>query len=766
MSSSLRMRRRERRPAVLLVEGPVCTEAGLRGVMEEEGWEVSTAPDPDEGLAATRRDPTDAIVLELGSAADVEALVARFVAEDAAARAAVLVVVPEGDAEARARALEAGAHGHYVAPLASREILALVRAVVRAKRRSDDLLSRLRLGQRIAHVGTWEWSQVGDSVWWSDEVYRVLGRDPGHFVPRFDAFLQCVLEDDRSEVLGAIDAAMAGRSSYAVEHRIVRGDGVIRWVAEHGEVVADEWGNAIGMVGTVQDITARREAEEGLRHTTHLLRAVMAGSPVVLLALDRDGIISLADGRPLLAQGQPGGLVGRSFAELCHDVEDAREGVRRALAGQTVREIRRVGSTTLDLVLTPRLDVRGELAGVIGVGFDVTERQQLDARIAQLQRIEAVGVLAGGFAHDFNSLLTVIVAAGRLIERTKQLQGETADDLRQIITAATRAASLTQQLLAVGRRQVLEPEVVDVDAVLTALKPMLRRLVGADVILSLVCADGLPSVLVDRSRLEQVVLNLVINARDAMPRGGTLVLRTSAHAVVEGSPLLLKAGDYVVLEVSDTGTGMEDSVRAQIFQPFFTTKEPGRGTGLGLATCDGIVRQSGGAIDVESAPGQGSTFRVLLPAVQGSARQVTPVPSTFVPVDAGGRRVLVVDDDAAVRVVTVRCLELAGFVVVAVADGAEALDRLAEPGSAFDLVLTDVVMPTMSGPDFVRRARNELGIDVPVLFMSGYTEDTALRYGVGGAAGEMLLHKPFTPEALVSKTFEALGRGRSPGAAS
>ena len=402
-------------------------------------------------------------------------------------------------------------------------------------------------------------------------------------------------------------------------------------------------------------------------------------------------------------------------------------------------------------------DSQGRTVGLVGTVQDITDHKRLEEQLAASQKIEAVGRLAGGVAHDFHNLLTVISSAGHLIEGTGQLTGESTDDLRQIIDAADRAAKLTQQLLAFGRRQVLAPTSLDVNEVLLSIKQMLRRVIGEDVAVRMCLSKDVPRVLADRTQLEQVLMNLIVNARDAMPTGGTLTLRTGRSHVTEpepGSPL--QPGEYVSVEVVDTGIGMDAEVQARIFQPFFTTKEQGMGTGLGLATCYGIVHQSGGAIEVRSELGRGSSFTVVLPFSPAGVRERASARDLLAPSALGTQRILLVEDDPQVRVIATRCLEQAGFSVVTAADGLEGLDHLRHADHGIALVLTDVVMPSMSGADFARRARLELGARVPFVFMTGYTDDTALRYGIE-AGGASIVRKPFTPDVIVREVCRVLG---------
>jgi signal transduction histidine kinase len=388
---------------------------------------------------------------------------------------------------------------------------------------------------------------------------------------------------------------------------------------------------------------------------------------------------------------------------------------------------------------------------------EIEQKNRLEEQFRQSQKMEAVGQLAGGVAHDFNNLLTVILLyANKLLASTPE-SDPTRTALEQIARAGERAATLTGQLLAFSRQQVLEPRVLDLNAVVSGVEPMLRRLIGEDIELSTALDPALGRVLADPGRLEQVILNLAVNARDAMPHGGTLILETHnvefdeayAREHVDVAP-----GRYAMLAVSDTGEGMSRDVQARVFEPFFTTKEAGKGTGLGLSTVFGIVKQSGGSIGVYSEPGHGTSFKVYLPHVNAA---VTPVEETVTPEgDIGHGTVLLVEDDAFVREITVSTLEELGYSVISAGSGEEALNIAGAHEGPLDLLVTDVIMPGMPGPK-VAEGLQKIRPGTKVLFVSGYTDDAMVHHGL--REGEIaFLQKPFTLEALARKIRETLSR--------
>jgi two-component system cell cycle sensor histidine kinase/response regulator CckA len=385
---------------------------------------------------------------------------------------------------------------------------------------------------------------------------------------------------------------------------------------------------------------------------------------------------------------------------------------------------------------------------------DVTEQRRLEGQLLHAQKMEAIGRLAGGVAHDFNNLLTVILSYSDLLLEDLPPEAGGRDDVAEIRKAAVAASSLTRQLLAFSRQQVLEPRVLDVNAVVASTEKLLTRLLGEDVRLATTLAPDLGAVKVDPGQLEQIIMNLAVNARDAMPRGGHLTIETGNvdmdESYVREHPVA-QPGRYVMLAVSDTGVGMDAVTQAQIFEPFFTTKEPGKGTGLGLATVYGIVKQSGGFIWVYSEPGHGTSFKIYLPRVD---ERVVPAAAAVQHRVGGSETVIVVEDVAAVRTVAREMLGRHGYRVLEAADGDTALRLAAKHQGPIHLLLTDVVMPDVSGRELADQLA-ALRPGMRVLFMSGYTDDAVVRHGVL-QEGIAYLQKPFTPDTLARKVREVL----------
>jgi two-component system cell cycle sensor histidine kinase/response regulator CckA len=514
-----------------------------------------------------------------------------------------------------------------------------------------------------------------------------------------------------------------------------------------------------------REVQDREQAQAALKSSEEKFRSIVETTRDWICASDSVGRCRYSNPAVASILGfSPTELVGRSLWELVHPEDRPRafevfgqcHDTRKGWSGLVVRLQHRDGSwRCLESAGMPILDSSGTVVGFQGTGHDTTEQRMLEEQLRQSQKMEAVGRLAGGVAHDFNNLLGVILGYSELLMK-RQLDGPSGAKVEQIRKAAERAAGLTRQLLAFSRKQLLDLKVIDLNTILTDTASMLRRLIGEDVELQLITSPEVARVRVDAGQIEQVLMNLAVNARDAMPTGGRLVLK-AALANVDASQAVelagLAPGPHVTLTVSDTGSGMEPKVLAHAFEPFFTTKEKGRGTGLGLATVYGIVKQSGGCVTVESAPGAGTTFCIYLPRVPAVAE---PPAETREPsrTERGSETVLVVEDEAALRTLARQILEANGYSVLEAASGMEALVTAQGYSGPIHLLLTDVVMPGMSGPELAERLRS-VRPELAVLFMSGYTDDALGHHGAL-TPGTLLIQKPFKEERLTRQLREAL----------
>jgi PAS domain S-box-containing protein len=409
-----------------------------------------------------------------------------------------------------------------------------------------------------------------------------------------------------------------------------------------------------------------------------------------------------------------------------------------------------------EAVISPVRDGSGEIANYVAVERDITREKQLEEQVRLSQRLESVGRLAGGVAHDFNNLLTIIIGYCDLILQTMRVEEPHRGHIAEVKKAADRAAALTRQLLAFSRRQVMTPQVVDLNSVVANIQSMVKRLIGEDIQLVTFPAADLGRVLVDPGQVEQVIMNLVVNSRDAMPQGGKITIETGNVHLDEsyaGGHFPVKSGPYAMLAVSDTGCGMDAATKAHIFEPFFTTKEQGKGTGLGLAMVYGIVKQSDGYIWVYSEVGRGTTFKIYFPLVDALTAPAQ-IGKTAAERPRGSETILIVEDEAAVRALVSGVLRSSGYAIITANSGAEALEICGQQPGKIDLLLTDVVMPEMSGPQLAERLAKSYS-KMKVLFVSGYSDDAIVHHGVLDSQSAFL-QKPFTPEALARKVREVL----------
>ncbi len=584
-------------------------------------------------------------------------------------------------------------------------------------------------------------------------------------IPAFDGLSALALVRGRAPYLpfilvsgtlgeeAAIESVRAGATDYVLKHRLSRlGPAVRRALAEAGER------------------RRRAEAEDALEKERQFLRAVLESVGAGIVACDAEGTVTLFNRATREFYGLPEEpLPSERWAEH-YDLylPDGRTPMRkedvplfRALQGERVDDAEMMivpkqgAPRTLLASGQPIVDGAGRKLGAVVAMHDITERKQLEQQLFQAQKMEAVGRLAGGVAHDFNNLLGVILGYAEMLLAGLGPEDPLRAKLRAIKDAAGMAASLTRQLLAFSRKQIVEPRVLHLNVLLGEMNKMLRRLIGEDIALETSLAPGLGRIKADPGQVEQIVMNLAVNARDAMPQGGRLTIETADVDLGEGhaqTHAVAAPGPYVQLAVSDTGVGMTPDVRARIFEPFFTTKEEGKGTGLGLATVYGIVKQSGGHIQVTSEPGRGTTFRIRFPRVEQPAENArSPEPDTS---PLGTETVLVVEDEDTVRDLLEESLREYGYRVITAANAAEAEEAGRRHEGPIHLLMTDLVLPGASGRVAAERL-SQLRPELKVLYMSGYTDDAILRHGVI-ERGMAFLQKPFALTALARKVREVL----------
>jgi two-component system cell cycle sensor histidine kinase/response regulator CckA len=548
------------------------------------------------------------------------------------------------------------------------------------------------------------------------------------------------------------------RDHYEVDKRYLAKDGRTVLGRLAVSLVRDADGRPKFAIGMIEDTTEQKLAEESLRQSEERYRELFENARDMVFTLDFEGrftaINRAGEGITGFRRAE---LLGRSMQELlgddCFNPITDEDGTSAYECEFVARDGRRVA---LEVASRP-IRVGGEAVGIQGVARDVSERRALEEQLRQAQKMEAVGQLAGGVAHDFNNLLTAIsgyseFALGRLDDSDPKLRS----NITEIKRSAARASALTRQLLAFSRKQILQPRLLRPDELVGGLDDLLRRLIGTHIEVLTVSRPGLGLVRADPGQLEQVVVNLVVNARDAMPDGGRLTIETAnvdldeadarAHDTVLGS--------YVMLAVHDTGSGIEGATLQRIFEPFFTTKEQGKGTGLGLATVYGIVQQSGGFVTVESEVGRGSTFCVHLPRHEAESASTEPEEKPAPGLAEGSETVLLVEDESVVRSLIREILEDTGYNVLEAADGVDALAQADAHTGAIDLLLTDVVMPNMSGRDLAERFRG-VRPDTKILYTSGYTDGAIADEGVL-APGTEFIQKPFSFAELTNKVRSVL----------
>ena len=559
-----------------------------------------------------------------------------------------------------------------------------------------------------------------------------------------------------SELFENLRRCMRERVPLRMETEIRFGDGSPRWFDLRLEPVP------MGVFMLSVDITTQRKAEQALQASQDEYRALLESLEDVVYAVDAQGRFTYVSPAVRRFGYEPHEVEGRPFADFLPpgDAPRIEELFAQAMqSGGDTRELRildKQGSIHY-VRSSSRVDRHGATPrGLTGILHDITEQRRIEEQFRAAQRLESVGRLAGGIAHDFNNLLSVVLTYSSFALESLSEDDPLHDDIDEIRKAGARAAELTRQLLAFSRNQVLKPEVVNLNRVLDDMKSMLMRLLPENIELVVRPAPALWKVEVDPGQIEQVVMNLVVNARDAMPRGGVLTLRT-ANAEIDPAQaerhIGARPGLYVMLSVTDTGSGMDPETQAKIFEPFFTTKEAGKGTGLGLSTVFGIVKQSGGSIRVQSEPGRGTSFDLYLPRIESPTGNL---PRTMLgPVrSVRGETVLIVEDEEAVRNAARRILEAAGYTVLTAAHGYEALVLCEHLERPLDLLLTDIVMPQMSGREISHRLRERFSA-MRTVFMSGYTDDTIAHHGVLDPDA-FLVTKPFAAADLTRTIRAAL----------
>lgn len=588
--------------------------------------------------------------------------------------------------------------------------------------------SSLAEAQRIAHLGNWEWLIPENKVRWSVEAYRIYGFEPGKSSPSYESFIAAVHPDDREMVSRAVVDALEKHGAYSVEHRLVLPGGTERHVHEQGEVFWAADGKPAKMVGIVQDITERKILEQ---ERTRLVKAVEYAAESIIIT-DQDGTIEYVNpaftkvtgySREEVVGQNPRILQGGQHDQLFYGKmwDTLRRG--ESWSGHFINRKKDGALFEEDAAISPILDDAGNIVNYVAVKHDVTKRIQLEKQLLQAQKLESIGTLAGGIAHDFNNILTAILGYGEMVMHGLPEDSPLREQQKRVVTAGKRAADLIKQILTFSRRGEQERRPLQVQQIVTEVLKLLRATIPATIEFKLNIDEGCGAIFADPTQIHQVVMNLCTNAYHAMreKKGGVLgVGLTSVELGPETkqNKIDLRPGPYVRLEVSDTGQGMSKPVLERIFEPYFTTKAPGEGTGLGLAVAHGIAKSMGGDLTVYSEIGTGTTFHVYFPQMDSLVSQETlPVQS----LQGGNERLLVVDDEAAITHLEQELLESLGYQVTATTKSVEAWQVFKAHPDRFDLIITDMTMPHMSGIELATKIM-KLRQDVPVILCTGFSE--------------------------------------------
>ena len=636
----------------------------------------------------------------------------------------------------------------------------------RAERRTADTLGFIQTMIGSSPVGIITYNANGDTVWTNEATTRIVGGTLEGL--KAQNFRQ--LESwKQSGLLDAAEKALATGKEQQLDVDVTTTFG--KKVLLSSRLVPYVYEGQQHLLGMYSDITEHVQMQEALLHSEKQFRNLLENVRLVAVMLDRNGNITYCNGYLLGLTGWSNEeILGKSWFDLFLP-EEVRESVRSffnagitnaALPNQYENYMMtRKGDRRLIVWNNSMLyDPRGDVTGTASIGIDVTEHRSLEEQLRESQKMEAVGRLAGGIAHDFNNLLTVIIGYGELLLSKIGKDNPLSQEAGEIRKAALRAASLTNQLLAFSRRQILSPEVLDLNSIVTDVENMLRRIIEEHINLTLNLREDLWKVKADRSRIEQAVVNLAINAKDAMPKGGTLTIETRNIQIDDLAAKInpeISPGAYAVFSIKDTGHGMDRETMARIFEPFFTTKEVGKGTGLGLATVYGIVMQSGGHIQVDSEPGHGTTFSIYLPRAQEAPsppKKAAPAEMNTLSISADTKTILLVEDSDVVRELTRNVLDINGYAILEASSPEDAIRLCESHGGEIHLLLTDVVMPGMSGRDLSNRLQR-VRPGMKVLYMSGYTDEAIVEHGILDA-GIHFIPKPFSPASMAQKILEVL----------
>jgi PAS domain S-box-containing protein len=644
--------------------------------------------------------------------------------------------------------------------------LAAVRDITERKQAQERLQqSERRFRQLAENINEVFWimdPNKNELLYVSPAFEEIWGQPCESLYKRPDSYLQTIHPEDQESIRAARDRRRQGAHTDD-EYRIVRPDGSIRWIHDRAFPIREEGGSVSRIVGIAENITERKRAQDALRESEERYRLLFERNPQPMWVFDLETLAFLeVNDAAIHHYGYSREEFLRMTIKEIHSEEDL-PALIQTISGLTPQhkeggtwKHRKKDGTSIDVEINSHELTFYDRPAQIVLAYDVTERSFLEEQLRQSQKMEAIGQLAGGIAHDFNNLLTAITGYSELSMRRLRAEDPLLSNLHEIKKAGDRAASLTRQLLAFSRKQVLQPKVLDLNSVVSDLEKMLRRLIGEDIELCTVLEPKVGSIKVDPGQIEQIIMNLAVNARDAMPLGGKLIIETKNILLDDEyarKHIAVTPGPFVMLAVSDSGAGIDPKTQSHIFEPFLTTKEVGKGTGLGLSTVYGIVRQSGGNIWVYSEVGLGTTFKIYLPRTDErlQAYKRDSGPEEFL---RGTETVLLTEDEEIVRKLACQVLRIYGYQVLDAANGDAALLICESHPAPIHLLITDVIMPGMSGRELATRL-TELRPEMKVLYMSGYTDSAIVHHGVLDE-GANFIQKPFSTDVLAIRVREVL----------
>ena len=769
------MNTQDSRLKVLLIEDNLGDFRLIQEMFKESGTnvELKWAKQLSTGLANLKEESFDGLLVDLGLP-DSQGFDTFKKMHDQAPQIPIVVITGLADDGLAMRAVREGAQDYLIkGQIDSHLLIRAIRHAMERKRAEEALREseeKYRTILENIEDGYFEVDIAGNFTFFNDSLCRLLGYSRDEMMGMNNR--QYTDEENAPKLYRAFNQVYrTGEPTKGFDWEVIRKDRAKRYVETSVSSIKNSSGQPIGFRGIVRDITERKQIEETLRVSESRYRSLFDGVPIGLYRTTAAG--EIIDANPALVE-MLGYLDWESLskvnvADTYIDPEEQKmwqplmeqEGIVRNFQ----KQLQHRDGTVIWVEENARAvcDAEGRVLFYEGSFQDITERKRAEEEMAALQeqlrqsqKMESIGRLAGGIAHDFNNLLTIIKGYSQLSLIELKEGDPLKENIEEVKKATDRAADLIRQLLAFSRRQVMEMRVLDLNILLQNLDKMLRRVIGEDIELVTLLAEDLGRVKTDPGQIEQVILNLAVNARDAMPSGGKLTIETANVELDETYArrhVAVTPGRYVMLAVSDTGVGMTPEVRDRVFEPFFTTKEKGKGTGLGLSTVYGIVKQSEGNIWIYSEPGHGTTFKIYLPQVEELLEEVKEkVVEEELP--RGSETVLVVEDEEEVRKVAARILRGQGYKVLEASNGADTLMICKEQKERFHLILTDVVMPQMSGRQLVEQLR-QVYQNFKVLYMSGYTDNTIVHHGVL-ERGINYIQKPFTMDALVGKVREVL----------